>query len=121
MISNPMYSNTKMISNPKMTRNPKMTLLPVRTVTSPKLKVRTALKQSSRSLTLESFYLVNQVVNEPKAYGPDDFGTGATNENEIGALLFAAYLKYNIPREGYNTILNILNDKLIPAIGNAKN
>lgn len=80
------------------------------------------LKQSSRrhTLTHESFLLVDQVVNEPRAYGPDDFSVEAAPEHAISALLFGVSQKYNIPDEGYSAIIDIINNKLIPVIGNAK-
>ncbi|SAM09684.1 hypothetical protein [Absidia glauca] len=66
-----------------------------------------------------SHFSRTEVLTEPKEYNSGYFGSIPTDTaSNISGMLYNVAQQYNIPREAYATIIDIINDKVIPAAGN---
>jgi hypothetical protein len=60
---------------------------------------------------------VELVLTEPKEYNSGHFGSIPTDTtSELSGMLYNVAQKYNIPREAYASIIEIINDKIIPEV-----
>ncbi|SAL96040.1 hypothetical protein, partial, partial [Absidia glauca] len=69
--------------------------------------------------SVNSHFTRTDVMTEPKEYDSNYFGTMPTDTaSNISGMLYNLAQQFNIPREAYATIIDLINDKVIPAAGN---
>ncbi|SAM00093.1 hypothetical protein [Absidia glauca] len=61
-----------------------------------------------------SLFTGTEAVTEPRIYAASDFGVETDHADHISSMLFEVAKVYNVPREGFNQILKIINNNIIP-------